>query len=286
MGITTKVFIVLNLIVAVFTSAAAFVVFGKQTYWVEQTRMAVAAGNIMYKDLKSTTMRQEAELNKLKETSMQDKGAIASLTSEKEKLIKENAMQVQNIETAASHARNQNDTLEQLRKINDNLGTRNEALQNKLNEEVSKNSAALKEADWHQSQAIESAAALRESEGEMMQLAKSNAELVRRVTLISSQLEKYVQRYGADPTMGNQADVTINGRVMQIEPSLDLVILSVGEKDKVAKGMEFVISRGDSYIAKVRVANVYDNMCSAKIIDGMTKAGETIKVSDAASTLN
>ncbi len=285
MGITTKIFIVLNLIVAVFVGAAAFVVYGKQLYWVDQTSKAVDSGNAMYVTMKNDNMRLEAELAQLKTKSLEDKAQITALVSEKEKLVKENTLQTQTIEEKSSNINNLNDTLKQLNIMIERKEERNKEIQAKLDTEILKNSAAVKEAEYHQAQSIEVAAELRESENEMLQLAKSNADLVRRVTLVSTQLEKYVERYGADPVAGNQSEVAINGRVMQIEPTLDLVILSVGEKDKVTKGMEFVISRGDNYIAKVRVANVYDNMCSARIISGMTKQGEAIQVSDAASTL-
>lgn len=285
MGITTKIFIVLNLIVAFFTGAAAFVVYGKQLYWVEQTEKAVASGNTMYAKMDGDIKRLEIELAQLKEKSLTEKAQIAVLTSEKEKLLKENALQTQTIEEKSSTINNLNDTIKQNNIASERSAARNKEIQERLDAEILKNNAALKEADYHQAQSIEVAAELRQAENEMMQLSKSNAELVRRVTLVTSQLEKYVERYGADPVAGQQTEVAINGRVMQIEPTLDLVILSVGEKDKVTKGMEFVISRGDSYIAKVRVANVYDNMCSARIISGMTKQGEAIKVSDAASTL-
>lgn len=285
MGITTKIFIVLNLIVAFFTGAAAFVVYGKQLYWVEQTEKAVASGNTMYAKMDGDIKRLEIELAQLKEKSLTEKAQIAVLTSEKEKLLKENGLQTQTIEEKSSTINNLNDTIKQNNIASERAAARNKEIQERLDAEILKNNAALKEADYHQAQSIEVAAELRQAENEMMQLSKSNAELVRRVTLVTSQLEKYVERYGADPVAGQQTEVAINGRVMQIEPTLDLVILSVGEKDKVTKGMEFVISRGDSYIAKVRVANVYDNMCSARIISGMTKQGEAIKVSDAASTL-
>ncbi|MCX7935797.1 MAG: hypothetical protein N3A66_11140, partial [Planctomycetota bacterium] len=72
-------------------------------------------------------------------------------------------------------------------------------------------------------------------------------------------------------------------RVLQVEEAVGLVILNVGEKDKVRPGMEFVISRGDQYVGKVRVRNIYNDMCSAVILPEVTK--KPIQIADTAQTL-
>ncbi len=287
MGTTTRVLIVLNVLVALFMAAAAVTVFGKQTYWVEQTRKSVDEGNRMYKTLKSENERLEMELKKVTSESLEAKKNFESANLERQNLRKQNTNLTNSLKEKEASMRSINDTIKELKVIVSKKEKRNDELQAHLDQEVRRNSASVKEAEWHQSQAIELASENRELESEMMQLAKSNAELVRRVTLLSTQIEKYVSRYGADPDSSvATAGVAINGRVLQIDPSLDLVILSVGSRDKVEKGMEFVISRGDSYIGKVRIANVYDDMSSAKILPGMTKDGGEIKVADAATTLD
>lgn len=287
MGTTTKVFIVLNLVIALFMSAAAITLYGKQINWIDQTRQSIEEGNRMYVELKTDNDRLETELKDVRAQLAHEKERATVLASERDTLRKENTLLTNSLQEQDARAKLTDDTITQLRIMTEKKEQRNGELQKMLDEEIRKNSATVKQAEWHQSQAIEIAAELREAENEMMQLAKSNADLVRRVTLLSGQLERYVARYGADPADATSgAEVAINGRVLQVEKDLDLVILSVGGRDKVTAGMEFVISRGDSYISKVRVANVYDDMCSARIVDGMTKGGESIKVSDNASTLN
>ena len=287
MGTTTKVFIVLNLVIALFMSAAAMTLYGKQINWIDQTRQSIDEGNRMYVVLKTDNDRLETALRDVNAQLAHEKERATVLTSERDTLRKENTLLTNSLQEQDARAKLTDDTITQLRIMTEKKEQRNGELQKMLDEEIRKNSATIKQAEWHQSQAIEIAAELREAENEMMQLAKSNAELVRRVTLLSGQLERYVARYGADPADATSGvEVAISGRVLQVEKELDLVILSVGERDKVTAGMEFIISRGDSYISKVRVANVYDDMCSARIVDGMTKGGENIKVSDSASTLN
>lgn len=287
MGTTTKVFIVLNLVIALFMSAAAITLYGKQINWIDQTRQSIDEGNRMYVVLKTDNDRLDAMLKDVNAQLAHEKERGTVLVSERDTLRKENTLLTNSLQEQDARAKLTDDTITQLRIMTEKKEQRNGELQKMLDEEIRKNSSTIKQAEWHQSQAIEIAAELREAEGEMMQLAKSNADLVRRVTLLSGQLERYVARYGADPADATSGvEVAINARVLQVEKDLDLVILSVGERDKVTAGMEFIISRGDSYISKVRVANVYDDMCSARIVDGMTKGGESIKVSDNASTLN
>lgn len=287
MSITTKIFIVLNLVLALCVSIGVFAVYGKQIYWVEQTRMAIDDANLMFRTIGKDkgTLIKEAATNKEEATrAKNDLQIVQAKFDDVDKKYKELDAFRNDMEAAKASYTSKLETLSAQLSV---VADRNGELQARLDAEITKNINALKEKDWHQSRAIETAAELVESENEMMQLAKNNAEMVRRITLLATQLEKYVTRYGVDPeTSATTAGFVVNGKVLHVEPKLDLVILSVGEKDKVQKGMEFIISRGDNYITKVRVANVYDAMCSAKIVDGMTGKGQAVKVSDSASTLD
>lgn len=287
MGTTAKVFIVLNLVVSLVFAISAFCLYAKQINWVEQTRAAVDESNNFHKEatdkIEKLTKEREAQDAKLTEFDKQ----LEVKRTELDGKTREHLKAVDDTTKAENNFKRASERISDLEAQAKEKDKRNTDIQSRLDAAVKELEAAKKEKDWHQSRAIETAAELVEAENEMMQLAKNNAEMVRRITLLSTQLEKYVTRYGADPeTSANTAGVTINGKVLQVEPKLDLVILSVGEKDKVQKGMEFVISRGNNYITKVRVANVYDGMCSAKILDGMTSKGESVKISDSASTLD
>jgi chromosome segregation ATPase len=75
---------------------------------------------------------------------------------------------------------------------------------------------------------------------------------------------------------------TVNARVQSVDPQMNFVILSVGEKDKVARGYTFDIHRGNQYIGRVRVDNVGADWASATI--EFTAPGRSIQVQDSAST--
>lgn len=287
MGTTAKVFIVLNLVISLVFAISAFCLFAKQVNWVEQTRLAIDESNAYHKQATKEIAELTRERNALKEKSAKFESELG-VTEEKLRSSQKSCNEaLDNFNRAEADSKRKETRIQDLEAQAKVKDQRNADLQGRLDGEISKLKAASKEKDWHQARAIETAAELVEAENEMMQLAKNNAEMVRRITLLSTQLEKYVSRYGADPEISaNTTGLTINGKVLQVEPKLDLVILSVGGKDKVQKGMEFVISRGNNYITKVRVANVYDEMCSAKILEGMTSKGESVKIADSASTLD
>ena len=79
-------------------------------------------------------------------------------------------------------------------------------------------------------------------------------------------------------------DVPVKARVLQVDENYEIVILNVGKKDKVHKGMEFILSRGSTYVGAVRVRNVYQDMCSATFVLDVMKG--VPQVSDFAQTRN
>lgn len=288
MGTTAKVFIVLNLIVAMFLGAGTLVLYAKKIDWVGDVKKSVDEANDIYS-------RNSAELGKVERERKELASKVSALSAENagkvttiEGLTESNKLLNKRVLAAEKETKEQKAEFLTLQGMLTKKEQRTGELQSRLDGEVRKNTASVKKMEWYQALAIEAQAELKEAENEMKQLAKSNAELVRRVTILTSQVEKYRDRMGAiaDTTKVAVSGPPITGRVLQVEPELDLVILSVGLKDKVQKGMEFIISRGDGYISKVRISNVYDDMCSGTVLSGMTKKGATIKVSDIASTLD
>lgn len=61
-----------------------------------------------------------------------------------------------------------------------------------------------------------------------------------------------------------------------------IVVLSVGRGDKVEEGFEFTVFRGDRFVGKVKVIKVYDELSGARIL--YTQEGEAIQQGDKAAT--
>ncbi|HUT36578.1 MAG TPA: hypothetical protein VNE39_24025 [Planctomycetota bacterium] len=62
------------------------------------------------------------------------------------------------------------------------------------------------------------------------------------------------------PTHGQQPKIVIRGKVTGVDKSLGLVILNIGQRHQVAKGYSFIVFRGDEYIGKIIVDEVFPDM--------------------------
>jgi len=57
-----------------------------------------------------------------------------------------------------------------------------------------------------------------------------------------------------------QPKIVIRGKVTGVDKGLGLVILNVGQRNQVAKGYSFIVFRGDEYVGKVIVDEVFPDM--------------------------
>jgi len=79
-------------------------------------------------------------------------------------------------------------------------------------------------------------------------------------------------------------EVPLNARIIAVRPEVNVVMLSIGSQDSVKEGYEFTIYNGATYKGKVQVESIYPNMCSARILPGLSAKEEVIKEGDSAST--
>jgi predicted RNase H-like nuclease (RuvC/YqgF family) len=112
--------------------------------------------------------------------------------------------------------------------------------------------------------------ALSDLQGEMAEkeklLQKSEKELSEARMIIKS-----VQDSGVSITSLFQRTKPMNGQIVAVSREVDLVMLSVGEDEGVAKGDKFTVYRGSQFIGQVVVEEPYKDMSAARIIKDMTK---------------
>lgn len=76
-----------------------------------------------------------------------------------------------------------------------------------------------------------------------------------------------------------------DGRVLAVSPDIHLAMLSLGSQQGIKPGFQLTISRGDQYIGKVQVQKVYPDMCSARFIDRLkNQKGLEIETNDEATS--
>ncbi len=74
----------------------------------------------------------------------------------------------------------------------------------------------------------------------------------------------------------------IRGSVVNFDGEYGLVLINVGSQDGVKRGFEFVVSRGDEYVSKIVIHEVYDKIAAGKSLEGYTR--KPIKTGDRVDT--
>ena len=285
MSLVAKVFVVLNLLVAV-----AFLVFAmnvwtagvkyQRLYEVEKTANIEALANAQKVQVEMT--RNLATTDSEKEALKTDK---AKLVVEKGHLLDEK------LETQAELDKTRNS--EQMLKAKEEEWVRENS---RLKDEMLKLHGIILKAQQGYVVERENATRYRNEKSEMetelnqvkIQLASTLREkhdveenLAKDDKILTDLMAKGVplpQILGHD--MQAVQPALPDAQVLAVKPELGLVVLSVGSQQSIKPGYEYTISRGDQYIGRVQVAKVYDDMCSAKI--SLMSPGQEVQVHDEA----
>jgi len=283
MSTMARFFIVVNMLLAVAFSIASLSLYAKKVNWAQMSKTNEDAKIKVAKELADL----KVELENVKGPQEND---LRNLRSENETLkatlaeVRDSNSEIKGkFEKLTGTYNLMSDSVNELRNTLQSLHKRNDDLLDKANQAISERTKAVSEKEFAETRAIEVAADLQQAMSELEELSKNNADLVNRVTGLNIALQKVTEQTGIDPLKTPTPATPISGAVLQVEESVGIVILNVGESDKVERGMEFVISRGDQYVAKVRVRTLYGDMCSATIIPGLDKG--KIAVNDNAQTL-
>lgn len=284
MSTLAKIFIVLNLLIAMAFTVASLTLYAKRLHWVDYARDGVIENNQMYIRHKHQSETYEKQIAALNER-------VATQTTQIHGLERTNETQMIANEQLSNHLARQEG---ELTNINNQIvilqaevkrkEERNAKLQEILDQTIQVRNEFRTRMEFAEQRVIEALADLKQSETELMNVAKQNAELVRRIALLTNRVDAYVRVHGPLDEMRVPPAVPVRGRVLRVEPEIQLVILDVGEKDEVKRGMEFLISRGDQLVGKVQVQNVLEDMCSARILPGFSGRAGEIQVADIANT--
>jgi len=134
-----------------------------------------------------------------------------------------------------------------------------------------------------------------EMEEELNTYKQTNFALNKEKRRIEEELDMQFARISRLLERGVPLDLLLNedpsamqpyisdGRVLAVSPDVQLVMLSLGSQQGVKPGFQLTVSRGDQYIGRVQVQKVYPDMCSARIIPAMiNKRGFQFEVNDEA----
>lgn len=284
MSTLSKVFVVFNFIFAMLFMVASLALYAKKVNWVDESTAAIQARNKNYRDLTDL----QNTYNKLAEASNQEKTRLEGAISTRDQNISDKSEENKNL-------KQMNDKLQtdlngfgiQLAELKVNL-TREQDKNVKLQEAIDsmrrERDTAVAAREFAESQAIETLSDLKEAEAELSQNSKRVAALTTKVLELTMMVDKARASGVLLTETGTGPVVPVSGKVLQVDDVVGIVILNVGEKDKIERGMEFLVSRGSKYIGKVSVRKVFPEMCSAIIVSDSTEG--KIEVNDSAQTKN
>lgn len=143
-----------------------------------------------------------------------------------------------------------------------------EELTNNLNEQIRKSSElqtlldehrkrkeeSEKDRDIIQARLIETEDKLVKAEKNLLELENQYVKMAKDLNYAQTELAFYRKRVPLLKPIGPVEP--IDGKVLAVSDKYDLVVISVGKKDKVEVGTEFTVYRADKFIGKIRVEKV------------------------------
>lgn len=105
-------------------------------------------------------------------------------------------------------------------------------------------------------------------------------EQIRRLThfLAEEKLENdrmrlrtYAMESGGLPVSSEAKDLPSSGRVLDVNPELEVIVLDQGSESGVRHGMEFAVVRQERWIGRIRAVDVRERISGAEVIEIFSK---------------
>lgn len=275
-----KFFVVINLVLALFFLGVSATLFKTQKNWKEvaqdaQMKMAdnLDKAEAMKSQLNGTILQKQANVDSLEREKEQLGTQVTTLQNENGDLRKEKASLGTKIDDLESRIA-QKDT--HLQDKDANIARLEEEI-SKLNDEAQDASNAKKVAESLRNRALLDKEQLsQENEALNKELTALRSDFDDQKLLISRIVDSGVRL----PDIGVATAPPIDGMVVGVEDGV--VVLSVGKDDGVEVGYEFTIYDGNTFIGKVQVTKVLEDMAGCTIL--FEESGRKISDGNKAST--
>lgn len=261
MSLFAKIMVFVNLLLAAGFLAAAGTLLSASEDW-----------KAKYVERDKKALEMEVNLNNQIKADIDKIATVNSQIASKDK----------ELATAIAVTRTQEDQKSQLQKAHDNLmaelaklADAQRDLQAKLadlNGQIDRTRAELATATTDNGQLkdkvksqLEQIAQLEQAkdnaEKSMMELEKAKKMVDTQLDDSQTQLAAYKRMYPVLP--GAATMQAVKGVVQAADNKVDVYILSLGSKDKIAVGYELTVYRGSEYVTRIVVDKVWDNYSSA-----------------------
>jgi hypothetical protein len=97
------------------------------------------------------------------------------------------------------------------------------------------------------------------------------ADATAKIQSLEAELSGIKAKFPNFDSGGAQPAIT-PGKVLAVDNAMGIVVLSLGEEDGLKAGYEYIISRGPTYVATVKVTDVQAKKSTAMVVKGMQKS--------------
>jgi DNA repair exonuclease SbcCD ATPase subunit len=270
MSTLAKVFVVLNLVLAVAFLGAAAAFLGHSDNWkarhdkleittntsIKDLNDKVAAGNKKVEEQAASINTMEAQVKVAKAA----ESAIAEAYAQLKKGYDESNASYQNASRALLIAQ---ETIKNGRALVDQLQAERQALTDKLRAAQDGETASTT-AKNNAENALE--LATNQLQDTNTKLATAEGELQRT----RFRLEAIIR---ANPSIeAGTEQPWQQGKVLQADNEANIVVISLGSEDGVKAGFKYTVSRGSSFVAEIQITNVQTKSAAGKVLTGLGKS--------------
>ena len=280
MSALAKVFIVLNFVLSIVFLASAGVLLAKTDEWrakyeAERTKhdSDVQGLETQRKDLqtnlssvtsdKDGLKRDLGDAQNVRDKYKEDLGTEQKVNVDLRKSVDETAQTLKTIQATLASAQDQIASLQKGK----------EEAEAKMREAVDKQRQAEAEVTRLRSEGDDKAGQI-ESLGKQIAALTDERDKLQTVIAVAREAGFRVDELMAQPA--------INGKVMDVDSKVGVVVLSVGSQADVKKGFRFQVYRGGDYVGEVIVDAVYPDLSAASVVK--LRPGMEIKKLDDVTT--
>jgi hypothetical protein len=271
MGTFAKIFIVVNLVLAVVVLGAVGTLLGTSEDWKGkyETKTAELEDIIAKKDAKITKLNQDlstlrTEKNQLTQKTIDQAAQIAQQTQEWVVLKEKFNAQVASLQE-------QTKLLKDLEQNVEDARTRNQTLQGKLDTALEEKRAADRTADDLRNDLEREKLAKQAALDDLAQANKENKNLSEDNDRKARTLAMVAKRGGLKFLEGLEPTEAVDGVVTGVDEPLNIVLISVGSDDKVEIGYTLTVYRGGAYLGKLLIDKVGPDWASGHMDPNETK---------------
>ena len=269
MSTLAKVFVVLNLLLAVAFLGAAAAFLGHSDNWKTKFDKLTDSSNLQIRNLNddvatlkgknSTLEGQVTAANTAKDVATKAESAMSEAYAQLKKGYDESNASYQNASRALLIAQ---ETIKNGRALVDQLQGERQALTDKLRT-AQDNETAATTAKNNAENALELAT---------NQLQDANTKLAAA----EGELQRTRFRLEAVGRANPGIDITTeqpwqSGKVLQADNEANIVVISLGSEDGVKPGYRYTVSRGSSFVAQIQITTVQTKQAAGKVMTGMSK---------------